>query len=353
VWKRALHQFSACFCVRSPPLPLRPPLSPALPELQRVPLLCTYLEALHAAGRADQAHTTLLLNCFTKLRRMDKLKSFIRGDSGASHHQSTPAVGGSSYVAQAGSPAPLPSSSSALSFDVRTAIPVLRDAGCYSEAIYLAELHGHHDWLIRLLLEQQQPAAASTKTIEESAAASVSAESSGMPAASGASSSKAGASAALSYITRLPFADAERYLLRYGREIGSACPDETIAVIVMMCTRYKRAAPFIVVSSGDATVGGGDKDVAPSVQLENGGGGYSTVSADSPPLPSRSTANLRQCSAQPAVYLPLFADRPGPLKALCSALVAAAARNEIPPVSAEVWHALLDASLRPEFKETR
>lgn len=38
-------------------------------------------------------------------------------------------------------------------FDVETAIKVLRQAGCYSHAVYLAEKHKHHEWYLKIQLE--------------------------------------------------------------------------------------------------------------------------------------------------------------------------------------------------------
>lgn len=36
-----------------------------------------YLQALHKQGLATEDHTTLLLNCYTKLNNTEKLKEFI------------------------------------------------------------------------------------------------------------------------------------------------------------------------------------------------------------------------------------------------------------------------------------
>lgn len=38
-------------------------------------------------------------------------------------------------------------------FDVETAIKVLRQAGYYSHAVYLAEKHAHHEWYLKIQLE--------------------------------------------------------------------------------------------------------------------------------------------------------------------------------------------------------
>lgn len=46
-------------------------------ESQHIENLTTYLQALHKQGYATEDHTTLLLNCYTKLDKTDKLKEFI------------------------------------------------------------------------------------------------------------------------------------------------------------------------------------------------------------------------------------------------------------------------------------
>lgn len=44
-------------------------------------------------------------------------------------------------------------SESEVHFDVETAIKVLRQAGYYSQALYLAEDHAHHEWYLKIQLE--------------------------------------------------------------------------------------------------------------------------------------------------------------------------------------------------------
>ena len=48
-------------------------------DAQRMKHLTTYLEALHEKSAATSEHTTLLLNCYTKLKDVKKLDQFIRG----------------------------------------------------------------------------------------------------------------------------------------------------------------------------------------------------------------------------------------------------------------------------------
>lgn len=91
-------------------------------DSQHIELLTTYLQAIHKQGHANEDHTTLLLNCFTKLNKTDSLKDFIL----MKDHD--------------------------LDFNVDIAIKVCRQ-GSPQEALMLAKKHEKHDWYIKLLLE--------------------------------------------------------------------------------------------------------------------------------------------------------------------------------------------------------
>lgn len=54
-------------------------LLPALPGHSR---LLSLPQTLHSKGLASADHTTLLLNCYTKLKDVDKLDAFIYGGGG-------------------------------------------------------------------------------------------------------------------------------------------------------------------------------------------------------------------------------------------------------------------------------
>eukprot|EP00116_Pleurobrachia_bachei_P017952 sb/3478214/ len=43
-------------------------------------MLYNYLEALHEKDVANRDHTTLLLNCYTKLKNVAKLEQFVMGE---------------------------------------------------------------------------------------------------------------------------------------------------------------------------------------------------------------------------------------------------------------------------------
>lgn len=95
-------------------------------DAQRMPQLATYLEALHQRSLANSEHTTLLINCYTKLKEKEKLHQFIYSDHAGIH------------------------------FDVEMAVEVLRNAGCYEEALHLSKKHQLFMNHLRILIEDMQ-----------------------------------------------------------------------------------------------------------------------------------------------------------------------------------------------------
>lgn len=143
-------------------------------DAQRIHNLTAYLQALHLQSLANADHTTLLLNCYTKLKDSAKLEEFIK------------------------------TSESEVHFDVETAIKVLRQAGYYSHAVYLAEKHAHHEWYLKIQLED-------IKNYQEG----------------------------LRYIGKLPFAQAESNMKRYGKILMGQVPNETTQLLKVLCTDYQ------------------------------------------------------------------------------------------------------------------
>ncbi|XP_022091158.1 vacuolar protein sorting-associated protein 11 homolog isoform X2 [Acanthaster planci] len=92
-------------------------------DAQRIHNLTAYLQALHKQSLANEDHTTLLLNCYTKLKDNSKLDEFIM------------------------------TKDKEVDFDVETAIKVCRQAGYYKHALFLAEKHSQHDWYLKVQLE--------------------------------------------------------------------------------------------------------------------------------------------------------------------------------------------------------
>jgi hypothetical protein len=93
-------------------------------DTQRIHNLIEYLEELHKHDAATSDHTTLLLNCYAKLKDIDKLEAFIK---------QSPEEG--------------------LKFDVDTAIGMCRQAGYYEQAVYLAEKQQEHDIVVSIMVE--------------------------------------------------------------------------------------------------------------------------------------------------------------------------------------------------------
>jgi vacuolar protein sorting-associated protein 11 len=84
--------------------------------------LIDYLEELHDHHKATSDHTTLLLNCYAKLKDVDKLEEFIKSPDD-------------------------------LKFDLETAITMCRQGGYYDQAAYLARKHNEHELVVDILIE--------------------------------------------------------------------------------------------------------------------------------------------------------------------------------------------------------
>lgn len=93
-------------------------------DSQHIEKLTEYLAALHKAdnGVANAQHTTLLLNCYTKLNHIEQLKHFLM------------------------------TKDSEVDFDVDVAIEVCRQSSS-QDALLLAEKHGKHAWYLKIQIE--------------------------------------------------------------------------------------------------------------------------------------------------------------------------------------------------------
>lgn len=94
-------------------------------DTQRIHNLIDYLEELHDHHRATSDHTTLLLNCYAKLKDVEKLEEFIKSPGD-------------------------------LKFDLDTAISMCRQGGYYDQAAYLARKHGEHELVVDILIEDSK-----------------------------------------------------------------------------------------------------------------------------------------------------------------------------------------------------
>jgi hypothetical protein len=94
-------------------------------DTQRIHNLILYLEQLHERRKATADHTTLLLNCYAKLKDIDKLEKFIKSPGD-------------------------------LKFDLDTAITMCRQGGYFEQAAYLAKQHGEIDLVVDILIEDSK-----------------------------------------------------------------------------------------------------------------------------------------------------------------------------------------------------
>ncbi|OWA50975.1 Vacuolar protein sorting-associated protein 11-like protein [Hypsibius exemplaris] len=144
-------------------------------DAQRIHNLTAYLSALHECNLASEDHTTLLLNCYTKLKDVEQLDRFIMKRS----------------------------ANKAVSFDIETAIRVLRQSGYFKHALYLSELHQKHDWYLRIQLEDN-------KDYRK----------------------------ALDYMAKLEFAAVEANMRTYGKMLMSNVSLETTELLKRLCSNY-------------------------------------------------------------------------------------------------------------------
>jgi len=93
-------------------------------DAQRINNLTMYLQKLHEKGLANTDHTTLLLNCYTKLQDAEKLEQFLSKEQGGN-------------------------------FDVETAIKVCRSGGYADHALRLSQQYHEHDWYLKIQLEDK------------------------------------------------------------------------------------------------------------------------------------------------------------------------------------------------------
>lgn len=142
-------------------------------DAQRIHNLTNYLEKLHEKGLASKDHTTLLLNCYTKLKDVEKLNEFIKSEDGVGEQK----------------------------FDVETAIRVCRTANYHEHAMSVAKKAGRHEWYLKILLED-------LGRYEE----------------------------ALQYISSLELSQAGVTVKEYGKILIEHKPVETVDILMRLCT---------------------------------------------------------------------------------------------------------------------
>ncbi|XP_051151972.1 vacuolar protein-sorting-associated protein 11 homolog [Andrographis paniculata] len=147
-------------------------------DAQRIYNLTNYLENLHEKGLASKDHTTLLLNCYTKQKDVEKLNLFIKNEDGVGE----------------------------LKFDVETAIRVCRAANYHEHAMYVAKKSGRHELHLKILLED-------LGMYDE----------------------------ALHYINGLEPSQAGATVKEYGKILIEHKPKETIQILMRLCTEGEQS----------------------------------------------------------------------------------------------------------------
>lgn len=145
-------------------------------DSQRINNLTRYLQVLHEKECATIEHTTLLLNCYTKLKDDEKLDQFIK--------------------------------SSNLKFDVETAINVCRQAAYPEHALFLARKHQQHKLYLKIQAEKEDEGKEKYQSI-------------------------------LRYIWSLRFPDAQKYIKEYGARLVKFLTNETTEMLLALCVNYE------------------------------------------------------------------------------------------------------------------
>lgn len=240
-------------------------------DAQRINNLTSYLHELHARGLANSDHTTLLLNCYTKLKDVNSLNRFIKrpltlsSDSNQEEDDGINLLGEDDDEDMEGGR----STRDDLPFDLETAMRVCRQAGYYSHAAYLARKYNEHDEYIRIQIED-------CKNFEET----------------------------LTYLRSLNFQEIEVNLLRYGKTLLNELPEKTTDLLIELCSgRFKTTPVGNMVLNGDGKesktkeIGQGKSPAAAflaSLQV----GGYSNNGGKNDSSSSRPTSNVEPYSLE-------------------------------------------------------
>ncbi|KAJ5070611.1 vacuolar protein sorting-associated protein [Anaeramoeba ignava] len=162
-------------------------------EAQRIQNLTKYLQVLHQRGHAQSEHTTLLLNCYTKLKDLENLEKFIKGKS---DHETDKKEGEKKAELQEEEP----------TFEIEPAIRALRNAGYYQLALYLAKKNSEHEICIQILVDDLKDA-----------------------------------KKALEYIKTLDSKNSEKLIKDYGLPLVKNLPKETTELIIGLCSESIQA----------------------------------------------------------------------------------------------------------------
>ncbi|KAJ9473990.1 E3 ubiquitin-protein ligase PEP5 [Pseudozyma hubeiensis] len=168
-------------------------------DAQRITNLTTYLQELHAQNLASSDHTTLLLNCYTKLKDVASLDKFIKRP----HVKASTAAVDEEGADEGGA-----EDRDELPFDLETAMRVCRQAGYFGHAAYLAKRYGEHREYLRIQIEDAKDY-----------------------------------SDALLYVRGLEAEDAIASMAQYAKTLLAELPDETTELLIELCSGAFRPDP--------------------------------------------------------------------------------------------------------------
>lgn len=212
---------------------------------QRINNLTSYLQELHTQKLANSDITTLLLNCYAKLKDATRLDEFVKTASA--------------------------SASGELPFDLETAIRVCRQAGYFDHAVYLAKTFDQPDEYLRIQIEDRHEW-----------------------------------TDALLFIRSCDQDRAEAYLRRYGKTLLAAVPDAATRLFVDLCCG---TLDSLSVELTDDATNGGKKPASSSrsylsyLALQRPSGSADTQSAVYPANGSPARRTGEQRSAVPLTRL--------------------------------------------------
>lgn len=252
-------------------------------DTQRIHNLIEYLEELHDHEKASADHTTLLLNCYAKLKDTAKLDSFIKAPG-------------------------------ELKFDLETAIAMCRQGGYFEQAAYLATKHGEHDMVVDILIEDSRKYAEALEFIW-----------------------RLDASVVRIFHQCWPWGPSKRAqaypnLMKYARVLLEHCPDETTKLFIDYYTGQYRPKKDVEPAKVEAQPTSTVQSLAAFIPLP-----YvtSSTTTKSKPAEAQVITEDEDAKAAPSYEIPkpstafsLFVDHPDQFITLLEALVASEPSEE-------------------------
>ncbi|CEH17819.1 Vacuolar assembly/sorting protein PEP5/VPS11 [Ceraceosorus bombacis] len=245
-------------------------------DAQRIAHLTTYLQELHARGQANSDHTTLLLNCYTKLKDVASLDRFIKRP--VTRKQPGQDDTGDDVFHESD----VDQDRDELPFDLATAMQVCRQAGYHGHAAYLAKRYHRHEEYLQIQLDDVQD-------YDE----------------------------ALTYLRTLSPQDLEMHLQRVGKKLLAKRTTATTDLLIELCSGAFSPSPIAIGSGVDAAPQAPSTAAAYLSYLQigtyakqstadnvNGAAAKAVPSSDAPPYSIEGDAGEQQASRVPAYHTP-------------------------------------------------